>query len=48
MSNFDLKKYLAEGRLLKEATFYQEMETINPRWNKRISYAQKFLKEYKA
>jgi hypothetical protein len=34
MSNFDLKKYLAEGRLLKEATFYQEMETTNPGWNK--------------
>ncbi len=34
MGNFDLKKYLAEGRLLKESTFYQEMETINPGWNK--------------
>ena len=34
MDNFDLKKYLAEGRLLKESTFYQEIETTNPGWNK--------------
>ena len=33
MSNFDYKKYLAEGYLLKEATFYQEMETTNPGWS---------------
>jgi len=34
MKDFDLRKYLAEGRLLKEVTFYQEMETANPGWNK--------------
>lgn len=34
MNNFDLRKYLAEGLLLKEATFYQEMEAKNPGWNK--------------
>ena len=33
MGNFDYKKYLAEGYLLKEATFYQEMETTNPGWS---------------